>query len=140
MTLVALVFVAGAAGIKRRGCVGNRRGGCGSNNEGFTCVVGMDRSTDGMVNATIRPQVQGYLLAQHYKEGDYVKKGQLLFEIDDQTFMVALKQANSRVVRRGLSGKMQRPWPVCQAPCRYKAVSAKDLDEAIRPRVLSGFS
>ncbi|HPK54527.1 MAG TPA: biotin/lipoyl-binding protein, partial [Smithellaceae bacterium] len=42
-------------------------------------------STDGLVNATIRPQVQGYLLAQHYIEGDFVKKGQLLFEIDAGT-------------------------------------------------------
>src|SRR5208337_2499052 len=38
-------------------------------------------STDGFVNATIRAQVQGYLITRNYKEGDFVKKGQILFEI-----------------------------------------------------------
>lgn len=41
---------------------------------------------DGAVNATIRPQVAGYLIKQNYKEGDFIKKGQLLFEIDPRTF------------------------------------------------------
>ncbi|HEY8459491.1 MAG TPA: efflux transporter periplasmic adaptor subunit, partial [Blastocatellia bacterium] len=35
---------------------------------------------DGMVNAEIRAQVMGYLLRQNYKEGSFVRKGQLLFE------------------------------------------------------------
>jgi membrane fusion protein (multidrug efflux system) len=90
-------------------------------------------STDGMVNATIRPQVQGYLLGQRYKEGDYVRKGQLLFEIDDGTFRAALKQAKSRVDQTKVD------WENAQANlARIKplaednAVSAKDLDEAIR--------
>src|SRR6478672_1604338 len=39
-------------------------------------------TTDGMVNAEIKPQVTGYLLRQAYKEGSFVKKGQVLFEID----------------------------------------------------------
>src|SRR5580658_8994307 len=37
---------------------------------------------DGLVNAAIRSQVTGYLLTQNYSEGSFVKKGQLLFEID----------------------------------------------------------
>ena len=40
---------------------------------------------DGLVNATIRAQVQGYLMKQSYQEGDFVRKGDLLFEIDPQT-------------------------------------------------------
>ena len=48
---------------------------------------------DGMVNATIRAQVQGYLVKQNYKEGDVVKKGQILFQIDPRTFQAALEQA-----------------------------------------------
>ena len=39
-------------------------------------------TTDGMVNAVIRAQVQGYLIRQNYHEGDFVRKGQILFEID----------------------------------------------------------
>ena len=52
-------------------------------------------STDGMVNATIRAQVQGYLIAQHYREGDFVKRGQLLFEIDPRPFQATLNQAQA---------------------------------------------
>ena len=37
---------------------------------------------DGRVNAQIRGQVTGYLLRQCYREGSFVRKGQLLFEID----------------------------------------------------------
>ena len=32
-------------------------------------------SMDGLVNATILAQVQGYLIKQNYKEGDHIKKG-----------------------------------------------------------------
>ena len=37
---------------------------------------------EGLVNAQIRPQVTGYLVRQNYKEGSFVRKGQLLFEVD----------------------------------------------------------
>src|SRR5262245_59960958 len=36
----------------------------------------------GFINATIRPQVSGYLLSKDYKEGDVVQVGQVLFHID----------------------------------------------------------
>src|SRR5579862_2114543 len=47
----------------------------------------------GQVNADIRAQVTGYLLTRKYKEGSYVIKGQLLFEIDPSPFQAALDQA-----------------------------------------------
>src|SRR6266849_1660516 len=37
---------------------------------------------DGMVNAAVKAQVTGNLLTQNYAEGSFVRKGQLLFEID----------------------------------------------------------
>lgn len=90
-------------------------------------------STDGFVNATIRPQIQGYLLSQHYKEGDYVRKGQLLFQIDDRPFRAVLKQANSRVAQARVEWENARANLARVKPlAAYKAVSAKDLDEAIR--------
>lgn len=52
-------------------------------------------STDGSVNATIRAQVQGYLISQRYHEGDVVEKGQLLFEIDARPFQATLNQAEA---------------------------------------------
>ncbi len=56
-------------------------------------------TTDGMVNAEIKAQVTGYLLRQDYKEGSFVKKGQLLFEIDPRSFQAALDQANGQVAQ-----------------------------------------
>jgi RND family efflux transporter MFP subunit len=50
-------------------------------------------TVDGMVNAAIRAQVAGYLLTQNYSEGSFVRKGQLLFEIDPRPFQAALEQA-----------------------------------------------
>src|SRR6201997_1349514 len=41
---------------------------------------------DGYSNADVRAQVAGYLLRQGYQEGAFVKKGQLLFEIDPRPF------------------------------------------------------
>ena len=52
---------------------------------------------DGMVNAAIKAQVAGYLLTQNYAEGSFVKKGQLLFEIDPRPFQAALDQAQGQL-------------------------------------------
>lgn len=52
-------------------------------------------STDGAVNATIRAQVQGYLVSQRYREGDLVERGQLLFEIDARPFQATLSHAEA---------------------------------------------
>jgi len=86
---------------------------------------------DGMVNATIRAQVTGYLIKQNYREGDVVKKGQILFEIDPRTFQAALGQA------KGQLAAQQARWNTAKANlARIKplaavnAVSKKDLDDA----------
>src|SRR6266478_3385145 len=34
---------------------------------------------DGYINAQIQPQVAGYVIRQTYKEGSFVRKGQILF-------------------------------------------------------------
>ena len=52
---------------------------------------------DGLVNAQIKPQVTGYLLRQTYKDGSFVKKDQLLFEIDPRTFQAAVDQAKGQL-------------------------------------------
>jgi membrane fusion protein (multidrug efflux system) len=52
---------------------------------------------DGMVDAEIKAQVNGYLRTQHYTEGSLVRKGQLLFELDARPFQAALDQAKGRL-------------------------------------------
>lgn len=50
---------------------------------------------NGPVNAEITPKVQGYLLKQNYQNGHFVRKGQLLFEIDPRPFQAALDGAKA---------------------------------------------
>jgi RND family efflux transporter MFP subunit len=54
---------------------------------------------DGMVNAAMKAQVTGYLLAQGYAEGSFVRKGQLLFEIDPRPFQAAADQAAGQLAQ-----------------------------------------
>jgi RND family efflux transporter MFP subunit len=54
---------------------------------------------DGMVNAAIRAQVTGYLLSQNYTEGSFVRKGQLLFEIDPRPFQATVDQAQGQLAQ-----------------------------------------
>jgi len=88
-------------------------------------------STDGLVNATIRAQVQGYLIKQDYREGDLVKKGQVLFEIDPRTFQAALEQAKGQLSQaqarwENARANLERIKPLVE----QRAVSLKDLDDA----------
>jgi RND family efflux transporter MFP subunit len=52
---------------------------------------------DGFDNAQIQPQVTGYIIAQTYREGSPVKKGQVLFEIDPRPFQAVLDQAKAQL-------------------------------------------
>ena len=88
-------------------------------------------SLDGNVNAVIRPQVTGYLVKQNYREGDLVKQGQPLFEIDPRTFEAAVEEA------KGLRAQQMARFETTSANlARIKplaalnAVSQKDLDDA----------
>jgi membrane fusion protein (multidrug efflux system) len=89
-------------------------------------------STDGLVNAVIRAQVQGYLVEQDYREGDFVKKGQILFKIDPRSFQATLEQA------RGQLTQQQARWEIARTNLErikpladQKAISLKDLDDAV---------
>src|SRR3981081_1384230 len=54
---------------------------------------------DGLVDADVRAQVTGYLLDQAYVEGSFVKKGQLLFQIDPRPFQATLDQAKAQLIQ-----------------------------------------
>ena len=86
---------------------------------------------DGNINAVIRPQVTGYLIRQNYREGDLVKQGQLMFEIDPRTFEAAVDEAKGvraqKVARFDTtSANLARVKPLAEK----NAVSQKDLDDA----------
>ena len=98
---------------------------------------------EGFVNAQIKPQVTGYLLRQAYQEGSFVKKGQLLFEIDPRTFQAALDQAKAqRANAEGQFAQAEANQVKAQLDVnRYtplakeQAVSQQDLDNAVQGNV-----
>ena len=88
---------------------------------------------DGFVNAQIRAQVTGYLLAQNYAEGSEVKKGDLLFQIDPRPFQAGLDQAQAKLAQdQAQSGKteldVKRYTPLAQE----QAISQEQLDDAVQ--------
>ena len=95
---------------------------------------------DGLVNADVRAQVTGYLLKQGYREGSFVKEGQLLFQIDPRPFQAALDQAqgqlaqakaalaNAEAVQRRTELDVQRYKPLAE----QQAASQQDLDNAVQ--------
>ncbi len=96
----------GKAGGKSEGKSG-RRGSSGPVNVRVTTVkrqpmpviidaVGAVESENSVV---VRPQASGPLEAVLFKEGDYVKKGQLLFRIDSRPMQAAVDQARAAVSR-----------------------------------------
>lgn len=49
------------------------------------------------VTVAVKSRVDGELLSVGFKEGDYVKEGQIIFQIDPQPFRVALQQAEANL-------------------------------------------
>lgn len=95
---------------------------------------------DGLVNADVRAQVTGYLLIQGYQEGAFVKKGQLLFQIDPRPFRAALDQsegqlaqakaqlANAEAVQGRTDLDVKRYTPLA----KEQAATQQDLDNAVQ--------
>jgi membrane fusion protein (multidrug efflux system) len=98
---------------------------------------------DGLVDADVRAQVTGYLLEQAYVEGSFVKKGQLLFQIDPRPFQAALDQAkaqlaqaraqlaNAEATQRQAQLNVDKYTPLAQE----QAASQQDLDNAVQTNV-----
>jgi RND family efflux transporter MFP subunit len=105
---------------------------------------------DGRVNAEIRGQVSGYLLRQVYREGSFVRHGDLLFEVDARPFEAALNEARGRLAQAESSvqqavgnlaqnkarlGKaeldVQRYTPLVKT----RAISQEEMDNAMQSRL-----
>lgn len=95
---------------------------------------------DGLYNADVRAEVAGYLQEQSYQEGTFVKKGQLLFQIDPRPFQSALDQAEGQLAqaKAGLANAEAVEVRTQLDVNRYtplvleKAATQQDLDNAIQ--------
>jgi len=95
---------------------------------------------DGFSNADVKAQVTGYLLRQGYQEGAFVKKGQLLFEIDPRPFQAALDQAEGQLAQarallanaKAVQGRTQLDVDRYTPLAKEQAASQQDLDNAVQ--------
>jgi membrane fusion protein, multidrug efflux system len=88
---------------------------------------------DGLVNATIRAQVTGYLMTQDYREGDAIKKGDLLFQIDPRPFQAVLDQANGQLAQaEARHGKTELDVKRYAPLVKDKAISQEEYDDAVQ--------
>src|SRR5512132_593242 len=88
-------------------------------------------SLDGMVNAEIRPQIEGYVLKQAYREGFAVRAGETLYEIDPRQFQAANDQARGSLAQyeatlANAKQQVARYRPLAAA----QAISQQELDDA----------
>ena len=95
---------------------------------------------DGLTNADVRAQVTGYLMRQGYQEGAFVKKGQLLFEIDPRPFQAALDQAEGQLAQakaqlataEAVQGRTQLDVEKYTPLAKVQAASQQDLDNSVQ--------
>ena len=87
---------------------------------------------DGFINAQIRPQIEGYLLKQTYKEGTLVKAGDTLFEIDPRQFQAAYDQAKGNMAQfQAMLGNAKTTVARYKPLAADKAISQQELDDAM---------
>jgi membrane fusion protein (multidrug efflux system) len=87
---------------------------------------------DGSVNADIRPKVEGYLMRQFYKEGQFVRAGAPLFEIDPRQFRAAHEQAQGALARSEAQlSKASKDVERFRPLAAERAVSQQELDNAL---------
>ncbi len=88
---------------------------------------------DGYVNAQIQPQVTGYLLAQDFREGSFVRKDDVLFEIDPRPFEATLDQAKAQLAQSEANASkaardLERDTPLAEA----RAIPRSQLDNDVQ--------
>jgi len=86
-------------------------------------------------SVTILPQVSGPIIKRDFEDGQDLKKGQLLFEIDPRPFQASLDQANGQLAK-DTATQTSAAWnvPQDQAAMATKAISEQQLHNDIGTR------
>jgi len=95
---------------------------------------------DGFTNADVRAQVTGCIMKQGYQEGAFVKKGQLLFEIDPRPFQATLDQAKGQLAQatamlanaQAVQGRTELDVNRYTPLAKEQAASQQDVDNAVQ--------
>ena len=89
-------------------------------------------TTRGVQDVPIRARVEGFLETMNFREGGFVKKGDLLYTIDPQPFQAKLVEAQSRLATAQTNlVKAQSDLARIKPLAEIDAVSQQDLDSAV---------
>lgn len=95
----------------------------------YTEFVG---ETYGISDIQIQARTTGWILGIHFKEGDVVKKGQLLYTIDDQEIRNKIDAATAQLARaNSQQSKTQSDLSRVEPLVKINALSQRDLDAAV---------
>jgi len=95
-------------------------------------TIEMVGSTRGTQDVPIRARVEGFLETMNFKEGRFVRKGDLLYTIDPQPFQAKLVEAQSKLASaQTMLAKAEADLNRIRPLAEMKAVSAQDLDAAV---------
>src|SRR5882724_2929695 len=89
-------------------------------------------TTEGNVNAEIRPKIDGYLLRRVYAEGGLVHQGDLLFTIDPRQSQAQLEQAQADLGQaQAQLAKTEQDVARFRPLAEQRAISQQELDDAL---------
>ena len=80
-------------------------------------------------------RVPGFLLKKHFKEGDFVKKGQLLFQIDTREYQIEVNNSAANVNQySALLKNAQQELNRANALIKEDLISRSDVDQSLASR------
>ena len=80
-------------------------------------------------------RVSGFLLKKYFKEGDFVKKGQLLFQIDPREYQLSANNSRAAVNQyQALYTNAQQEWHRANALVKEDLISRSDVDSSLAAR------
>ena len=80
-------------------------------------------------------RVSGFLLKKYFKEGDFVKKGQLLFQIDPREYQLSVNNSRAAVNQyQALYTNAQQEWHRATALVKEDLISRSDVDSSLAAR------
>lgn len=83
-------------------------------------------------------RVSGFLTGKYFKEGDFVKKGQLLFQIDPKEYQIEVNNAQANVNQyRALLKNSQQELNRANALIKEDLISRSDVDQSLAMRNLN---
>ena len=83
-----------------------------------------------VVTVEVRPQVNGQLIKAYISEGQLVRKGERLFEVDSQTYAIKLQEAEAQLVQDQASlDTAQRKLERHQRLAQQDLISQQEWDE-----------